>query len=155
MKIDSFRGRYRFLSNFHPTPNLHIHDDLLLFDHWPTAEHAYQAAKSTSGLEKEQIRLASSPSIAKQLGRQIQYMRPDWDEVKLSIMKSIVFEKFQSDESLASLLLNTGNLRLIEGNYWGDTFWGVCNGKGRNELGKILMDCRQQIREDKRAIYKP
>jgi len=33
-------------------------------------------------------------------------------------------------------LLSTGNCEIQEGNYWGDTFWGVCKGKGENNLGK-------------------
>ena len=48
---------------------------------------------------------------------------------------------------LGNKLLETGNQELVEGNTWGDIFWGVCNGKGQNWLGKILMMVRDEIRE--------
>ena len=42
------------------------------------------------------------------------------------------------------------NEELVEGNYWGDTFWGICNGEGTNWLGILLMAERaywQKVRE--------
>ena len=36
---------------------------------------------------------------------------------------------------------------LIEGNDWGDTFWGMTDGEGENHLGKILMRVRAELRE--------
>jgi len=29
------------------------------------------------------------------------------------------------------------------GNHWGDRYWGVCDGKGENNLGKIQMGIRR------------
>ena len=57
-------------------------------------------------------------------------------------MSSIVFEKFYRNKELRKKLLETGDRYLEETNWWGDDFWGVCNGEGRNELGKILMKVR-------------
>ena len=71
-------------------------------------------------------------------------IRNDWGEIKLKVMESIVTVKF-SDPTLARKLLDTGGATLIEGNDWGDTFWGVYRGKGRNELGKILMRVREEL----------
>ena len=53
----------------------------------------------------------------------------------------------ERSEELAGLLLSTGNAELIEGNWWNDTFWGICRGKGENHLGKILMNIRNQLTE--------
>ena len=62
-------------------------------------------------------------------------------------MYEIVKDKFSRNPELRVKLLNTGDIELIEGNYWGDTFWGVCNGKGENHLGKILMRVRKELAE--------
>ena len=42
---------------------------------------------------------------------------------------------------------DTNNEELIEGNTWNDTYWGVCNGRGQNHLGKILMKVRSLLKE--------
>lgn len=60
-------------------------------------------------------------------------------------MKDLVFQKFKNEE-LKIKLLQTGNEELIEGNTWGDKFWGICNGVGENNLGKILMEIRQFLK---------
>jgi len=52
---------------------------------------------------------------------------------------------------LREALLDTGNAKLVEGNYWGDVEWGVCRGKGKNKLGKILMKVRKEIQEQEDA----
>jgi len=62
-------------------------------------------------------------------------------------MKSCLQEKF-SDPLLRKKLLATGNATLIEGNTWGDTYWGVCKGKGQNKLGKLLMELRSELRDN-------
>jgi len=69
-------------------------------------------------------------------------MRPDWEAVKDDIMYRCVLAKFE-DPILRQRLLDTGDQELIEGNTWGDTYWGVCKGKGRNMLGKTLMAVRK------------
>lgn len=62
-------------------------------------------------------------------------------------MENLIHQKF-SQEPLRSQLLNTGEEELVEGNTWGDTYWGICNGKGQNNLGKILMKVRNQLRQE-------
>ena len=49
---------------------------------------------------------------------------------------------------LEPLLLATGDAELIEGNNWGDTYWGKCNGQGLNRLGILLMQIRDYIRSN-------
>ena len=88
-----------------------------------------------------------APSSAKHKGRMVA-LRPDWEAVKLSIMEEIVFAKFSQNEDLREMLLSTGEAELKEGNSWNDLVWGVSpkTGKGRNNLGKILMKVREELR---------
>lgn len=60
-------------------------------------------------------------------------------------MVDIVRAKFTQNKELAKRLKATGDKTLIEGNYWHDTYWGVCEGVGENYLGKILMNLRSEI----------
>jgi len=94
--IDDFRGPYRWLSNFEPSP---VEFDGVIY---PTVEHAYQAAKNESPLYRKHI---------------------------------------------LERLLATGDQELIEGNTWGDRFWGVCDGEGQNQLGRLLMELRNELRD--------
>lgn len=138
--IDSFSGEYRFLSNFWPSPITYKKQE------WPTVEHAFQAAKAVEPISAEAIRISRSPGIAKRLGRTLFQMRPDWNEVRVGIMSELCVLKFKQNPDLMEQLKATGDAELIEGNTWGDTFWGVCKGEGKNFLGKILME----IRDDRR-----
>lgn len=137
-QIVSFNGRYRFLSNFWLTD---IKWEGL---NYVSVENAYQAAKSNV----RNIRLAFTnitPHAAKKLGRKIKY-RNDWEQVKLGVMLDLIRLKFE-DDCLKEKLLRTGEKTLIEGNTWGDTYWGVCDKVGENNLGKILMQVRTEILE--------
>ena len=137
--IESFVGEHRFLSNFFPVEIAYQGDV------YPSIEHAYQAAKTSSKAERDKIREARTSGMAKRLGRRVT-LRPDWEAVKLSIMHTLVFQKFANNKVLKAELLATGDSQLVEGNYWRDTFWGVYRGKGENHLGKILMKVRDQIK---------
>lgn len=137
--ISWFKGENAFLSNFHPSPVMYEGLE------YPTVEHAFQAAKSLSPEEREPIRMARTPTVAKRLGRRVT-LRPGWDTARLQIMAMLVQQKFSSHPELRKQLLATGDAELVEGNTWNDTFWGVCRGKGQNYLGKILMQVRDQLR---------
>ena len=71
-------------------------------------------------------------------------LRPDWEDVKLSVMEGLLRQKFR-EEPFKSQLKATGDAQLVEGNYWGDVYWGVCRGQGENHLGKLLMKIRGEI----------
>ncbi len=134
--IDSFHGAYRFLSNFWPAPV--VLDGVT----YPTVEHAYVAAKTLDTDIRQQIAAIEKPGDVKRFGRKLT-LRPDWEEVKLDVMTDLVGQKF-TDPDLRAKLDATGDTDLVEGNTWGDTFWGVCRGKGENHLGKILMAVRDR-----------
>ena len=138
--IDTFRGQYRFLSNFFPA--LCNYEGLV----YPTVEHAYQAAKSLDQSVRKVIADALTAQEAKALGRAAA-LRADWDEVKLTVMEDLLRLKF-SNREVGNLLIMTGNEELVEGNWWGDVFWGVCKGKGENHLGRLLMKIREELKHN-------
>jgi len=140
--IEHFNGPFSFLSNFYPAE---VHLDGL---EYPTVEHAFQAAKSVSLQHRERVQSASTPGKAKRLGRGVK-LRHDWEDVKVAIMGDLLRSKFTYHEDLGVKLLATGDAHLVEGNDWGDTFWGVCNGVGENWLGQLLMQVRRELQEDK------
>lgn len=133
--IARFDGEYRFLSNF--APSVVWHDGIK----YPTVEHAYQAAKTFDFAERWRISQLPTPGQAKRAGRRV-VLRVDWMQVKRTVMRELLVQKFVLNSELRQKLKDTGTATLIEGNTWGDTFWGVCNGEGRNELGIILMQVR-------------
>ena len=137
-KIDNFIGEYRFLSNFAPSP---IEVDGL---EYATVEHAFQALKTENPTEREIVRAARTPGQAKKLGRRVT-LRADWDTARIRVMKMLLEKKF-ANKVLRAELLATGEAELVEGNYWNDTFWGVCRGRGANNLGKLLMEVRASFK---------
>jgi ribA/ribD-fused uncharacterized protein len=141
--IDSFTGKYFFLSNFFYSPITYLG---LVFS---TGEHLFQWFKTFDDTEAEKIRLASTPRMAKALGRRCT-LRDDWEEKKFIVMDTTIQLKFHHNSGLAKALDNTGDALLIEGNTWGDRIWGMVkrNGEwvGENNLGKILMQQREYNR---------
>jgi N-glycosidase YbiA len=150
--IDSFSGKYRFLSNFYPCE---IHYKGIIY---PSVEHFYVAMKVDNSqviddveytLEEFRtfISKVNNPGKAKKIGQKL-LIRESWNTIRLKVMEYGIKQKFTTNENLKSKLLSTQNLELIEGNEWGDVFWGVSNSKGENNLGKILMKIRNEIRND-------
>lgn len=141
-RIDRFtkESGYDFLSNFYRS-TISFEGKL-----YPTVEHAYQAAKSLDHDVREFIRLSKTPADAKRLGQGV-LVRPDWNEVKVDIMRKLVREKFENP-FLRPLLLSTGDAELILNNNWNDKFWGICRGVGENWLGKILCEERERIKNE-------
>jgi ribA/ribD-fused uncharacterized protein len=151
MTIDRFTGQFDFLSNFYPSTVEYMGLE------FPTAEHAFQARKCWP-LDKdhvEAIRKASTPSKAKMLGRRAT-LDPQWEEIKVSVMAEIVYLKFTQNPELGTRLMQTDFAQLIEGNTWGDRFWGCTDDPysrgtywdGKNVLGTILMTVRAAIQLD-------
>lgn len=136
LRITSFDGQYRWLSNF--SPSLVVLDGVV----YPTVEHAYQAAKTHPSL-REPFKYGT-PGQAKRLGQRVT-MRTDWEQVKVAVMRELIQKKFLPHTMLGDKLLATGNAELIEGNTWGDRFWGVCGGVGMNKLGILLMEQREYL----------
>lgn len=142
--IDRFEDKYFFLSNFYPS--------LMVYEGYKvqTAEHAFQLAKTTHNEERSKVASESRPGGAKRRGRQLT-LRPDWEDIKVDVMREVLQEKFSHPE-LKNKLLDTGDATLVEGNTWHDNFWGDCVCEkckvipGRNMLGKLLMELRESLR---------
>ena|ERR1035437_1440708 len=135
-KIDSFTGNYRWLSNFWPCDV--VYEGIT----YPTTEHAYHAAKTLDEGQRHEMAAQETPGDAKRFGRKIT-LRPDWEQVKVGVMRDLIAQKFSSTSGLGRMLHATGDAELIEGNTWGDTIWGICDGVGENLLGKLLMERRE------------
>lgn len=144
--IKEFTGYYKFLSNFCNSP-IQYKDKI-----YPTAEHLYQALKTKDESIRDNIRTARTPIIAKNMGRCVK-LRDDWEEIKDKLMYMVVRLKFIQNGLINSLLCNTGDTRLIEGNYWHDNYWGNCTClkcnkiQSNNQLGKTLMKVRIVCRQ--------
>lgn len=146
--INKFKREYAFLSNFYPSEFVFLIETRIngviqqRMAKAATVEHAFQASKSLDQTEQDKILNASTPGNAKKLGRSIA-RRPDWETKKRGIMFNLLRMKFVQNKHLEEKLLATDDAILIEGNTWGDTFWGVCNGVGTNHLGETLMFIRK------------
>jgi N-glycosidase YbiA len=114
---------------------------------WPTSEHYFQSQKFKDVEHQERIRKAKSPMIAARMGRDRKKpLRRDWESVKVAIMREVVRAKFNQHDDIRQILLSTGNSKIVEhtenDSYWGDGG----NGSGKNMLGRILMEIREELR---------
>ena len=145
--IEKFEKPYKEYSNFYPCIIVYYRDGLT----YPSVEHAFVAQKTTEYFFKRLIAAldADAAGLARARGRMIK-LRPNWDLMKLRVMRELVTIKF-SQPQFEKVLLSSNNEELVECNYHHDNFWGNClcekckNIPGLNHLGKILMN----IREDK------
>lgn len=134
-KIDKFYGEYRYLSNFYMAD---VEFEGVIY---ASSEHAYQAAKTLIVEEREKVAKAKTAGESRKEGRNVT-IRDGWDEMRASVMFKIVYNKFQRHPDLSKKLMETFPLELIEGNNWGDHYFGVCEGYGKNVLGHVLMAVR-------------
>ena len=138
MAITRFKGQYEFLSNMYPTI-LYVDGEI-----YPSAEHAFQAMKCLNRDDRIAMSVCRSAKEAKQAGRLVD-LRPDWEDVKVDLMYKVLKAKFE-DPELAQKLKGTKEETLVEGNTWGDDFWGVnSKGQGKNMLGQLLMKVRKEL----------
>lgn len=145
--IPEFTGDNFFLSNFYVSSiTLDGPGGFLIF---PTAEHLFQSLKHYAMTDQSQaeayVRKVISnpePNWSKKMGRNVDIDVAKWDGIKNDAMRRTVWEKFRQNPELIQRLLDTGPAMLVEGNTWGDTYWGRCKGQGYNILGSILMEVR-------------
>ena len=131
--IRAFRGKYAFLSNMYEAP---FEWDGRMYRN---SEAAFQSAKTLKKKYRDDFSGADGKK-AKRMGRTIS-LRRDWESVKDGIMEEVVRAKFSQNPELLRRLIDTGDMELVEGNSWHDTYWGVDQetGEGENHLGIILM----------------
>lgn len=116
---------------------------------WPTTEHYFQAQKFAGTPHEDEIRKINSPMIAARMGRDRKRpLRRDWEVVKEDIMREALYAKFTQHANLRTLLLSTGEARLIEhtrnDSYWADGG----DGSGKNRLGILLVELRDRLRKE-------
>lgn len=143
--IKGFFGDYRFLSNYHQVPIIYNNNM------YQSTEAAYQAAKCLKETDKAPFFVIGAGTARKRGSKEFMklnkiLMVPNWDEVKKQIMYDVNLIKYATNHDLGYKLLATGDKYLEETNYWGDIFWGVCDGIGDNELGKCLMKIREELK---------
>jgi ribA/ribD-fused uncharacterized protein len=142
--INAFKGSYRFLSNFVPC-TVYLENVA-----YPSVEHAYQAAKTTD-LALRVAFESGTATEAKKRGSKLA-IRSDWENIKISVMESLLRQKFLHGTNYRLMLDSTKGIELIEGNWWHDNFWGecycgekeACKNGGKNHLGKLLMQIRDE-----------
>jgi len=144
--IKHFKDEYRFLSNFAP---VRVEFEGATY---ASVEHAYVAAKTLNPVLRHEVKGIPTAAQAKQFGKSLS-LRPDWENVRLSIMEKLVRQKFSNTE-YGEQLFATGSVPIVEGNFWHDNFWGSCvctncGDKGKNNLGKILMKVREELAQPK------
>lgn len=148
--------RVRFYErDFYPLSNFsafHVTWRGIDFD---TSEAAYHWEKfnppvyqcSDGGAVRSAILLARSAHDTFKIAEQYRSRRrPDWDEVKVGIMREIIRAKADQHEYVKRKLLATEDRELIEDS-WRDDFWGWGpNRDGQNMLGKLWMELRAEFR---------
>lgn len=137
-------GPYGWLSNWYTGAPFAL-DGVV----WPTVEHYFMAQKDVRLEVQRAIREAASPKQAKQMGsaRGIVQLRPDWDHIKYQVMLTAVRAKFGQNQDLRAKLLATGDRSLHEN--CPDPWWGGGPNfpNGRDWLGKVLMEVREELSE--------
>lgn len=127
--------------------NFSLHGFMLDELYWCTSEHYFQAQKFLETFHREKIRQAVTPKVAAQMGRERNRpLRSDWEQVKDNVMRKAVLRKFENHADIREILLSTGNEEIVE-NSPIDYYWGCgSDGSGKNMLGIILMEVREQLR---------
>jgi ribA/ribD-fused uncharacterized protein len=111
---------------------------------YATVEHAYQAAKFKDPDLKQAIQEAETVREARNVGRNNVNIRDDWDDIRATIMESLVRQKFTNNPTLGDRLAKTGSAEIVMEGY--DEFWGTGrDGTGENMLGAILETVRSEI----------
>jgi ribA/ribD-fused uncharacterized protein len=102
-----------------------------------------------SGTVGEKIRMAESAHEAFKIAEANKHLvRLDWMDVRVSIMRDILFAKAHQHEYVRRKLLQSGDRELIE-NSWRDSFWGWGpDRKGQNQLGKLWMEVRAELQSE-------
>lgn len=140
IKIPHYESSYFLFSNF--SPHQILYKDVL----YSTLEHAFQAQKFLNEDARDKVKNAKSPLEALQLGRSLPGKRNDWSSIKLDCMYQLLKAKVEQHEEVKSKLFASGNEEVVEQNP-NDDFWGSGpDGNGQNQMGKILMKIRDELK---------
>ena len=151
--LDGFRGKYSILSNFAEHEKISI---VLPYGnkngkkyHANNIETLFQAAKTDTSWQIEEIVKSNNPSVSKYLGRRCK-IRNDWEKIKENVMKELLEKKFNVSNEFRKILLSVpDDMYIAEMNTWNDKEWGVCSKTfvGKNKLGNLLMQLKKEKRK--------
>lgn len=138
----------KWLSTFNKAEPFEYDDNI-----YPTVEHAFHAQKVNDEKKEEYQKLFINqelePNEAKKMGGKKYFeennynLREDWDSIKLILMEEITKLYYSYNPEMLEKLKSTGNKKLIHTGFRIDDYWGVKNGVGENNHGKILMKIRE------------
>lgn len=124
-----------------------------------TSEALYQACRFPHMPEVQQMIInEGSPMTAKMRSKPYRKdSRPDWDDVRVKVMKWCLRVKLAYNwRKFSELLLSTGERSIVEDSrkdsYWGAMPKGDDALAGQNVLGRLLMDLRKKLQEDPDAL---
>lgn len=139
-RITQFRGQYDFLDNTYPCLVM-LEGDL-----YPSAEHAFQAAKTQCKEARLRIRDCMDGLTARRAGAHLRdgNERAWYDGTRDEIMEAVLADKFSRNKFLRSRLIATGEAELIFSSDQ-DKYWGMVRGRGENKLGIALMALRARL----------
>lgn len=148
--------RFGGLSNMAPGFPLRVNGVLIR-----TSEALYQACRFPHMPDvQEKIIAEHSPMTAKMRGKPFrQDSRPDWDAVRVKIMRWCLRVKLaQNWREFGRLLLATGDRPIVEQSRK-DDFWGAKVTEdgtlvGMNVLGRLLMELREQLKSDEAEVLR-
>ena len=138
--VETETGIYGLFGKYRPLSNFHLEDFIFEGRKYRCSEAAYMSCKTIDIDEKMNLTVMDGPT-AKKYGQTIQLVK-NWNVIRVSMMTNVLREKFKQSKSLMDLLVQTDKKYIEETNWWNDRFWGVCEGTGENNLGKILMSIR-------------
>lgn len=120
---------------------------------YPTAEHAYQAGKARKPEVREWLMAAPTPALLAMAAHGLYQwdVVTDWSRIKFDRMRAVLRTKFSQHDDLKELLVSTRDAKLVESATVDNAvnrLWGEVNGRGRNMLGVILMDVREELRTE-------
>ena len=151
--ISDFTDEHAFLSNYYVGSPIQFGKYTAL-----SGEHLFQAMKCRDGLHFRKILACDTPGAAKAEGRHLLHPRPDWERVKLDVMRLVLGLKFTLARAEGTMLLATGSQLLMEINTWNDRIWGATLSEhrdnpeygggpvvGRSWLGVLLMARRAEL----------
>lgn len=143
---------YKTDEEFGLLSNMKGRQNILINNLWFTSSEAiYQSLKFPSNREI-QIKIASekSPILAKRIAtHNINYMRSDWDKIKNNVMRLSIRIRCLQSQDFFDLLIATNPRPIVEISRK-DTYWGTILKEpnalnGKNILGRLLMELRDEI----------
>ncbi|MES2958502.1 MAG: NADAR family protein [Pseudomonadota bacterium] len=151
-KLDTDRQVFFYEQDFYVLSNFSAFTLMWKGQLYDTSEAAYHSEKfAERDLRVRIMHAASAHDAFKFAELWKERRRPDWDDVKVDIMRDILRAKAEQHEYVRRKLLATGDRELVEDS-WRDDYlgWGA-NRDGKNMLGRLWME----VRADLRALSAP